>query len=268
LRERGADLLVTGAGGDEVFGGDLIGFSAALRRGNLGVLVTALRVTLPYRPTLRRRFRAMLVGALRPSLPRWLRRMRADSHAKRRGDWVGAVLRKELHHAARAFAETPIPRSAMDRFMHLAQSPNISFVAEERTRNQTMGGLPCADPLYDEDLVRFMTSVPPRYLFVDNSHRGLLRRAMRGLLPEPVRARMDKARFEPALSAMMWPLEGLDELLRFERIGRAEIVDSEAFRRHLAPLVRDPGSNGVGILWDPFWAALAAEAFLAGRENS
>ena len=47
-----------------------------------------------------------------------------------------------------------------------------------------------------EQLVRLLAALPPDYLFDGDRLRGLYVRAMKGLIPEEIRLRDDKARFE------------------------------------------------------------------------
>ena len=61
-------------------------------------------------------------------------------------------------------------------------------------------GIQRMDPLLDDELIAFVCSLPPAFLLHGGQTRGLLRAAMKGLVPDAVRLRTDKAKFEPAMA--------------------------------------------------------------------
>jgi len=264
-RDRAVEFIVGGAGGDEFFGGDFVALTASLRRGDWRVVRTALKASFPHNPSLRNRSWSLLVGVLRPSLPRWFRRRRAMRQARDFPSWMGPVMQSARRAAAREAADTQIPMTATERYLRFARGLQHSFGAEEGARSRTATGVAFLDPFFDDRIVRLVCSIPVHRLFADMAHRGLLRRAMRGLLPEGVRKRVSKGRFEPAYRAMMWPLEGVEPLMRFARLEGLGVLYADSFRKHLAPLLDDPASDAAGYVWGHFWNALAAEAFLAER---
>lgn len=263
-REHGAEILVTGAGGDEFFGGDFVTFLASLRRGDWRVIPGAFRTRFSHNPSLRYRLRTLLVAVLRPSMPQSLLVYRAMRSARNQPAWVGPRLRSARCMTAREAATTKIPMSATDRYLRFARALQHAFVAEESARLRTVMGIDNVDPFYDERLVRLMMSISPTRLFSDYHHRGLLRRSMRGLLPERIRERVSKGRFESAYAAMMWPPDAWRDLLRFDRLHERGIVNRVEFQKYLAPLFDNPASDAAGYVWGHFWGALAAEKFLAG----
>jgi asparagine synthase (glutamine-hydrolysing) len=58
-------------------------------------------------------------------------------------------------------------------------------------------GMEVRHPFLDRRLADFLLSVPPRELFELGSSKPLLREAMKGLLPEPIRRRQDKTKLGP-----------------------------------------------------------------------
>ena len=102
-----------------------------------------------------------------------------------------------------------------------------------RGQFSTLTGIEQADPFLDEDLVRFVFSLPPSLLHAGGRNRGLLRMAMDGLVPDDVRYRFDKSRFEPAMLAMMRAAGGfqaLAPLAEMRHTGRLGLVDPCAFK--------------------------------------
>jgi asparagine synthase (glutamine-hydrolysing) len=260
---RGAEMLMTGTGGDQLFGGNLgAGVRAALLHANLRGAWDAFRSLHPYPISARYRLRMSLTAMMRPYLPRRLQRWRA-SRAEHWPPWAGRVLRDELRSAACERAEHRPAVTPQEQFDDFLRSPYESeYCAEARAQTDSISPIPRVDPLYDEELVRFLGGVPHEALFADGMYRGLLRLAMRDLLPESVRRRIDKSDFEPALAAAFVPFDRFEPLLSFEALDRAGIVLGDAFRRHLAPLYAAPAQFENGELWLDFCPALAAEKFL------
>jgi hypothetical protein len=65
----------------------------------------------------------------------------------------------------------------------------------ERARLAAANGLELVYPFYDCDVVRFSAAAPPGILSHRGVHRALLRRAMRGCIPDGVAERRWKADF-------------------------------------------------------------------------
>ena len=64
-----------------------------------------------------------------------------------------------------------------------------------------MAGLEVRHPLLDLDLVELALGLPPELAFDRRFNRPLLRHAMEGLVPDDVRLRPYKSRFDPVLVA-------------------------------------------------------------------
>lgn len=60
-------------------------------------------------------------------------------------------------------------------------------------------GIEYRHPFFDIRLVEFMLSLPPEFKFSKGMTKQLLRRAMKGILPEKIRTRQDKAEFSDVL---------------------------------------------------------------------
>jgi hypothetical protein len=130
---------------------------------------------------------------------------------------------------------------------------------------------PAIDVFRDVALVRFVGALDPLQLSVDHRYRGLYRRAMRGLIPESVRQRNDKAQGEPAhaeaiLAARAEPtLRDLSSLAALADMGLVEPGPFRPlFERWLSAVRRgeritaDPADES----WHTVWQLLSVEAFL------
>jgi asparagine synthetase B (glutamine-hydrolysing) len=262
--EMGAEVLMTGTGGDQFFGGDLGTATAiGLWQGDARGVWDALRARFPHRASVRHRLRVTAAALLRPYVPIPLRALRASLLARAIPEWVGPVLHAELERSYAERRTRPTSHDAQWRYEDSVTNPADSeYVAEARAQTDSASPIPRADPLYDDDLVRFLIGVRQQALFAGGTYRGLLRLATRGALPDSVRNRLDKSDFEPALADAVWPIESYAPMLSFEAIGRVGIVNANAFREYLDPLYRSPRAGENGERWLAFWPALAAETFL------
>jgi asparagine synthase (glutamine-hydrolysing) len=259
--DAGADVMLTGAGGDEVLGGDFaLGFGARLRRGDLTAIRDAMTLPLSYPESRWSRLRAVAVPFLRPHVPRWVFEARARRQLARHR-WAGPVLQSELERRA---ARPPKPEgwTPAARYDALAREPLFEPNAESWAQVKLLGGAARRDPLYDEELVRFAMAVPPPEHVSGGIGRSLHRRAMEGHLPDIIRRRVSKADFQVALSAALFPIDDLRELLTFSHLGDAGIVDPDALRAFLQPLLDTPEAETTQWLWLYIWPAIAGEAFL------
>lgn len=262
-REAGADVALSGVGGDELFGGDLRTHALELFAHPIRAVVDAYRFVEPSRAPGRRHLVDYLVRPLvKPLAPRALRERvaRRALHYARPWD-VGPAPRSFERAVAEVAEGTPIPRDARARYLAYALDDGLADVADWRGMAATCAGLRRVDVLFDDALVRFACAAPPRALRAGRLHRGLLRAALAGRIPDGVRLRVDKAILEPGFLAAadrvrpeLERLAGLPTLPRF-----AAHPTPEDVQRALAAALstRNP------YLWSPVWHTLAVEAWLS-----
>jgi asparagine synthase (glutamine-hydrolysing) len=265
--QQGAEALLTGVGGDEVADGDMSTFSARARRGDLlGAVIDAARLRTPNgrRPfaqardlVLRELVREALPPALLEALRRLLGRRRPSPAAA--PDWAGPRLRRYL-------AADTARRPSEDFWSSLAADWVFLDAADSRGQLDTATGVPTLFPFLEAEYVDFLASVPPEMFFHDHRLRGLFRHAMRGILPESLRLREDKAEFEPlpdAIADVARDEPWFRELLRMEALGDLGIVEPERFRSAVTQ-VRE---HRDGRCWFDVWPAIAVEAFVRGLDG-
>lgn len=264
-RQRGAEAMLTGVGGDDVLDGDLSSFAArALEGDGLAALVDLARLRGPWKASRLTRvrdlfFRRLLVEALPGSWASVWRRFRAKQRLRRRWDewsWAGPRLRVRLR-------ERRSRERKEDYWSTLATFAALVDDADARGQQECETKLPRIDFYLDAELVEFMASVPPRMFFQGHRLRGLYRTAMRGLLPDSVRLRVDKASFEPAndeLGRAICEEAWFHRLLRMEALGDLGLVEPTRFRQAFAEFKAYRGDR----FWVEFWPALAVEAFGLG----
>jgi asparagine synthase (glutamine-hydrolysing) len=142
-------------------------------------------------------------------------------------------------------------------------------VFEHQRRRAAMAGLEARHPMLDLDLVELALSQPPEASLDRRYNRPLLRDAVAGLLPDSVRLRPGKARFESLIVSCLTgadaaamravlsnPRAELGAYLELSRM-RAELLDSDVLLRH----------SPFRWMWQ-VWRLLTAELWLRSQHGS
>jgi asparagine synthase (glutamine-hydrolysing) len=260
-RLRGASVVLTGFGGDELFEGDLGSFASRASRGDLRAVWDALRLKGGYMNGVWARAKGLLIRPLiRRALPsaarRALRRARESAVP-----WHGPRLR------ARAAMDSGDAEARGRSPRNLATASYLADIVDNDARVEVAGGCITSAPYLDEDLVQFVSGLPPQMLFAHHTHRGLLREVMRGAVPDAVRLRRDKWAASAAVTEIFRASGGLrsvERLLSMRALGERGLVEPTTFARSFREFAEAPGA---GLRWAEFWPALAAEAFVSGVVN-
>ena len=264
IRERGYRVALTGQGGDQWFGGspdcfaDLLcdfrfvelfrllrGEAAFPTRvlGGQGPLALLVRRTLwPMVPS-RPKFLINLLRGVR-LIPPYVNREFA-----RRLD-----LERVRNAPTRQLRGLDFSQRTMFQVLNLGIS--IHF-AELNERECALAGLEGRHPFYDRRIIEFAFAIPEDQRCRPRATKYIMRQMGRGLLPESVRQRRDKAEFSHML------MHGLKDVTAalggeaaFDSFGVVQRgwVDPEELRRFYRERMADPESN----LW-PVWSVLELE---------
>jgi hypothetical protein len=163
------------------------------------------------------------------------------------------------------------PRTPDERMAHFCMHPHLTELSVSWGQMASVTGAAPVDVFRDLELVRFVAQVDPLVVSCDHMFRGLYRRAMKGVLPESIRLRRDKARGEPAIAEAAVAADAgalLRDLSSLESLASLGLVEPECVRAPFAAWLRtllrgerleaDPTDD----LWHPIWPLLSAEAFL------
>jgi asparagine synthase (glutamine-hydrolysing) len=269
VQAAGAGVILSGDGGDQILDGSPRLFGELAGRGEVRRAVSGtLRTRGVFydgpigrldrylvRPLIERALPAGAVGALR--------RLRH----RRRPRWAGrALVRSDVGRA-----DTPRPpslnESPGERYTRLLRE--IPFVPWSLLRHQkeVLGGYAVRAPLIDDDFVRFAVRLPPLSLLEGGYLRGLMREAMRTLVPEDVRLRETKGSWhwfvEQAMAAV-GGLRALADLADVHKLADLGLVEPRAFRD-----VFDDGCHTPHHAdYDELWRVLSAESFLRDYDES
>jgi asparagine synthase (glutamine-hydrolysing) len=136
-----------------------------------------------------------------PLLPaRLARLLRRERQALAQHDWLnGDGLRPHLGRSAFETAREQIDRPPIsdigDLCVVMTQSSNLAMLLHWEDRNSMAHGIEARVPFLDHRLVEFTLALGDRHKIVGGDTKRVLRRGMRGILPESVRQRRDKLGF-------------------------------------------------------------------------
>jgi asparagine synthase (glutamine-hydrolysing) len=265
IRERGFRVVLTGQGGDQWFGGSADCFAELLRGFRFVELFRLLREEAAH-PTRVRPGQSPLALLLRrtlwplvPPRPRvFINRLRglrlvppfANPEFTRRLD-----LERARNAPTRRLRGLSFTQRTMYQVLNLGIS--IHF-AELNERECALAGIEGRHPFYDRRLIEFAFAIPEDQRCRPGATKYIFRQPGRGLLPESVRQRRDKAEFSSllvhGLKDVLKALGGEDAFGSFNVVQRGW-VDPEQFRLVYRERMRNIGSAN---LW-PLWSVLELE---------
>jgi asparagine synthase (glutamine-hydrolysing) len=117
-------------------------------------------------------------------------------------------------------------------YAHLVEHPWYWRLANWHDRSAAAFGIEVRHPFLDRRLFEYVLALPGEQLFRLDVTKGLLRRAMRGALPERIRSRQGKTRFTPFLDSVLRERakEEIADLLRSPRAGDLGVLDGNLLR--------------------------------------
>jgi asparagine synthase (glutamine-hydrolysing) len=183
-------------------------------------------------------------GVCRPDL----KRQRRYAHAVRKEFYDVAAFEPVMEHPFRSFLKNRA-------FQDLTRETTPCCIRAE-DRHATHWGLRRYDPFLDHSLIEFMFRIPGTLKIRDGVTKWLLRKAMKGILPEPTRTRIKKTGWN-APAHVWFSGKGLDnvrDLVRTRRFRERGIYDIDAVENILddhAEIVRTGANreNHMMFLW-------------------
>jgi asparagine synthase (glutamine-hydrolysing) len=260
----GVERMVTGIGGDNVLDADPRLLASAARQ---GLWLESLRTAVHLRgfggmAWWRKAYRFVLRPQLRGSGPRRLQALRRRRSHRRTFPWMGPRLESWLDRRFEApNREITLQASPAERYETLVRMPFLSDMTLIRSQQEDVTACRRAEPLFDDELLRFVASLPPLALLAGGFARGLLREAMAGVLPEKVRLRPWKAYMDPAIARAIGTAGGFaafEDVANATRAADLGLVDPARFRSRFDRLARDPAQP----IWWSVWPVIAVEEFL------
>jgi asparagine synthase (glutamine-hydrolysing) len=262
-RAAGAMRMLDGEGGDELFGTAPNLIAEMLRRGRLS-RAWELCGRIPgvgLEPDRSLRLRAMRRFGVAPLLPVGVRRSRRIRRAR---DGQAGSLLSEADRIEQAEIERDRPPAEGPlwwRWLVAALNDVDALdVAAQLRREEVDGGIERRHPfLFDLELAEVVLRLPPELGFDPVRDRPLLRDALAGHVPEAVRGRTAKARFNPLSAEALATAEGERLLAALGETGapvRAYVAGAALDQLLAAPRASPPGARelrlwrvGIADLW-------------------
>jgi asparagine synthase (glutamine-hydrolysing) len=259
LMARNVGVTLSGSGGDLGLSGSFYYYADLLRRGRF-VRLARRYVDVVRSPGMRWTSAMFLRGGVWPILPtpvkravRWGRRARGEPVPA----WIPAEFARRTALADRLRREPVpdrLPSTARYDVLQAYRDPWSVVINEMYERASVESGLEDRHPFLDVRLVEFVAALPDDQRWKNGLTKHVLRQAMKGLLPESVRTRPDKAEFSglfvDALSAIGG--ESFFADLAIARLGWVEGSEVVVrYRRMLARIAaRDPYyGDDAWVLW-------------------
>lgn len=200
----GVGTILGGDGGDEQFGARFWLLADVLRAGRpIGALKLARELPgIGDRPSARVLAGAVLdfgvTGALAYARHEPIRRLRARRSMP---SWMRPPTAAALIESADPFAWKRVngPRWWSSAAQTLTRGVEEAGLFEEHRHRAAAAGVVARHPLYDLDVLELALALPPRLTYDRHRDRPLMRASMVGLLPDAVRLRPRKARFDSLL---------------------------------------------------------------------
>lgn len=177
MQQHGVELILSGTGGDHLFGADVFAYPDLLVSGRWLELVRQLRVHLE--SSEKNVAQILWLGAVRPILDEFLPRRR---HAEP-VEWLAPSYRQLYREHFAGTENLPIMLPGRRKRLRILQHPSLSHIIEEQNMLASRYGLEYRRPLIDHRLVEFSASLPTTQSFHANVRKYIVRNAMRGFLP-------------------------------------------------------------------------------------
>ena len=121
--------------------------------------------------------------------------------------------------------------------------PGSRLVHDVSRRHAALAGIEPRHPLLDLDLIELALGLPPDLAFDRRYNRPVLRHAMEGLVPDAVRLRPYKSRFDPVfVDGVLGDIPAMERLLSDPSAEIRAYVDGEAARRLLDSRPAEPAA--------------------------
>lgn len=252
LRERGARVLLTGHGADDLLLGSKLVYADRLRGGDIRVVNEIWKYSRSrrygWRPLYRLLVEPMLGSGASLALRRLLRRQ-----GRSVPPWIAPDLTRRTGLSDRLAEVQRISAQGCARdelYRNLIARPSYHRSIEWYDRHAKPLGIEVRHPFLDRRLFEFVFALPPAHLVRLGERKPLLRRAMAGVLPDFIRLRRDKTSLGGFVDFSLRKEAGrVRNLLAAPLSADLGIVDGEAVRRSFESYCRGERTAEQRSLW-------------------
>ncbi len=271
--DAGVRTTLGGDGGDELFGARTYLVADRIRTGHPRQALDLVR-ELPGagdHPARREVARIFARVGLAGALPyRVHDRFQRSSARRSLPAWLTAPVTQALisDDDPLAWKRLDGPRWWAESAHTLTRGIEESGIFEHQRRRAASAGLQARHPLFDLDLVDFCLSLPPLASFDRHRSRPIFRAAMRGMLPDSVRLRPQKALFDSLIIDSLSGSDGANvrELLCDPGAELRAYVDQRAMERALFETPELDPRTPFQRMWQ-VWRLATAEYWLRAQRG-
>ena len=256
VRKEGFRVILSGIGGDEYYSGSAYTFADQLREGRVLEVIRQINICARTHPHLSRR-RLWTYYVLYPLLPGPLRNMVRSLYRSFKPPyppWINPQFAQRIG-LAEQLRKKPPPITGVEqarRFPYeILHGGYWSYVMEATNAVAASQSVELRYPYADARLVDFALRIPGEQVARDDLHKRLLRRAVKGLLPEAIRQRKDKTIFDQALERDFRERPMIRDLLGSLEIARDGYVNTQEVRKFFDQVCRG-GSKAAIPLYSIF----------------
>lgn len=258
LRDAGAEALLSGIGGDHLLEGNLRFFADRLAAGSF----RSVSREMAHWAALQRVsfWKFGFQTALLPLLPAAARsHFASKSRNLRIPDWVADAFRKrsDMDSYLRRTTAPSLPEGSLPRYRS-GNIEHVNFLARTLPRPQPSVSYERRYPFLYRPLVELTLRLLPELKVHPLGRKVVLREALRGVLPELVRARLGKGGVG---TRMLWALNHehrlIERMLRDPILAQMGYVDAARLRK-----AYEVARNGTERLTVPIFTTLALETWL------
>jgi len=263
-KQKGIRTMLQGIGGDELLAAGFDHLTDLILKGKIRKTIAQLQhdsVFYSYSP-----YSLALKYCIKPLIPRPMKAfLRQFLKPFRRNDAPSyinlAYLRKAEEHPRASVCTTKFPTRAQQHIYEgLRYGWNINTVADFVERFVSYFSVESRYPFFDRRLVEFCLALPEEQRWGTEWPKAVLRQAMKGILPEPVRNRKDKADFSIIFDQEMKQRQAdkLYELFRSSMLANLGVVYTNWLRQFWEGYRHKTSSNVVrngleAFIWLELW---------------
>lgn len=215
-KNTGKKIILTGQGGDNVLAGNLFVLHHFFKRMNWWKLYKEIKA-LPYpKNTLKRYLLFPLIGEKNlNSIKKYLLPFRVKTNIQT----PPVKELSDLYKGGSYMFKMDIINILHSSLSALMESSYYNVVEKNF-------GIKFRHPFFDRKLIEFSLSLPPHFKYSERVSKRLLRTAMKGILPDEIRERKDKAQFTEVLRQQIDAID-LNHLLQNAYLAKLGLMEQE-----------------------------------------
>jgi len=261
-REKGFRVLLTGLGGDEWFTGSYYHYADFLQQFRIPSLIREARHEFGKAALMPIPSNLLLKYALKPLIPENIKTgiRRIKNHGKTVHDWIDPRFARSINLTQRLHRTTNWSRfSSFARGAHYFSSTTgfQTHAIEMEERSASSFGIELRHPFHDRRMIEFGMALPEAQRCQRNQRKLILRRAMRGYLPELVLHRHTKTGFSEVFEKTL-QAQGGKRLFDSLSIAAAGWVNQKEIRSMYNQITQQNTQKTKSYGW-PLWHAFGIE---------